>query len=188
MLHSRFSRIVHRVLCRAVFSRPRVRTSLRRFRSGHTEPLEVRQLLTGDFDSAVRFGSTGEDYGQAIATDASGNVYTTGAFEGTVDFDPGSGTANLTSSGGPDIFVCKLDSAGNFVWAKRMGGTFDERSKGIAVDRSGNVLTIGFFFGTADFDPGNGTTVLTSAGASDVFVSKLDSTGNFVWAKRWGGN
>lgn len=118
----------------------RARSSRRRRRSAaETEQLEVRQLLTGDFESAVRFGGAGADAGQSIATDTNGNVYTTGVFNGTVDFDPGAGVTNLISAGGFDIFVSKSDSAGNFVWAKRLGGTGTDESNGVAVDGSGNV-------------------------------------------------
>jgi hypothetical protein len=55
--------------------------------------------------------------------DSAGNVYTTGYFQGTVDFDPGAGTVNLSSAGSDDIFVQKLDASGNLVWARGMGGT-----------------------------------------------------------------
>lgn len=76
---------------------------------------------------------------------------------------------------------------GDFVWAKAMGGTSDDSGEGIAVDDAGNVYTTGSFYGTVDFDPGPGSFNLTSTGFSDIFVSKLDSAGNFVWAKRMGG-
>ena len=121
-----------------------------------------------------------------ISVDAAGNVYTTGFFSRTVDFDPGAETANLTSAGAADIFVSKLDNAGNFVWARNMGGTsgdFDV-GLGVIVDAAGNVYTTGYFNGTADFDPGAGTANLTSAGGADIFISKLDNAGNFVWALR----
>ena len=65
----------------------------------------------------------GGDYGRSVAVDSSGNVYTAGYFNGTGDFDPGSGTANLTSTGGGGVFVSKLDSSGNYVWANSLGGT-----------------------------------------------------------------
>ena len=113
------------------------------------------------------------DGASAVALDGSGNVYTGGSFSRTADFDPGAGTADLTSAGGGDIFVSKLDSNGNFVWARRMGGMSSDWPLGVALDGSGNVYTGGFFFGTADFDPGAGTANLTSAGLSDIFVSKL---------------
>ena len=129
------------------------------------------------------------DLGYGIAVDSSGHVYTTGLFSGTVDFDPGAGTANLTSTSlAADVFVSKLDSAGNFVWARNMGGSARDEGHGIAVDSSGNVYTTGFYVGTADFDPGAGTFNLTSAGVFDIFVSKLDSAGNFVWARSLGGS
>ena len=142
---------------------------------------------SGNFVWAKRLGGTAGDDGFGIAVDSSGNVYTTGSFYGTADFDPGAGEANLTSAGERDVFVSKLDSSGNFVWAKRLGGTVADVGRIIAVDSSGNVYTTGYFFSTADFDPGAGTTNLISAGGAEVFVSKLDSSGNFVWAKRLGG-
>ncbi|MDE0837929.1 MAG: SBBP repeat-containing protein, partial [Kiritimatiellae bacterium] len=92
--------------------------------------------------------------GLGIAVDASGNVYATGGFRGIVDFDPGPGTFNLTSSGGFDIFVQKLDASGNFLWAKGMGGFANsDYGTAIAVDASGNVYTTGRFYGAADFNP-----------------------------------
>jgi len=123
-----------------------------------------------------------------LAVDGSGNVYATGAFSATVDFDPGGEIANLISAGGSDIFVWKLDSAGNLVWAKSMGGTGFDQAENIVLDSSGNVYTVGQFSGTADFDPGAATASLTSAGGIDVFASKLDSSGDFVWVRSFGGS
>ena len=78
----------------------------------------------GDF---VWAKSMGGPYAVSVATaitvDASGNIYTTGGFSGTVDFDPGPGTFNLTAAGNRDIFLSKLDSAGNFLWVSNMGGS-----------------------------------------------------------------
>ena len=106
--------------------------------------------------------------------------------QGTGDFDPGAGTTNLTTNGstvGDDVFVSKLDSAGDLVWAKNFGGTEYAKGFSVAVDSSGNVYTSGEFEGTVDFDPGAGTANLTSSGsnsgnscclyADDVFVLKL---------------
>lgn len=149
--------------------------------------------VNGNFIWAEQMGSGGTScWGMSIAVDASGNVYTTGRFAGIADFDPGVGIYNLTSAGNQDIFVSKLDINGNFIWAKSMGGvntsaTEHDRGWCIAVDNSGNVYTTGDFDGTADFDPGPGVYNLTSAGATDIFISKLDANGNFVWAKQIGG-
>jgi len=141
----------------------------------------------GNFVWAKQMGGTDEDISFSISLDSSGNVYTTGYFEGTVDFDPGIGTFSLTSVGGDDIFISKLDSAGNFRWAKQMGGANFDGGNSIGLDASGNVYTTGYFEGIADFDPGVGSFDLTSAGFYDIFISKLDTAGNFVWAKQIGG-
>ncbi|HRN40472.1 MAG TPA: PKD domain-containing protein [Vicingus sp.] len=145
----------------------------------------------GDFVWAKQMGANYGDYGYSIAVDNLGNVYTTGAFHLTVDFDPGPGTFNLSatggSSGGTDIFILKLSSSGSFVWAKRIGGIDNDGGCSITIDDFGNVYTTGSFTGNVDFDPGTGTSTLFSAGEGDVFISKLNSAGNFLWAKRMGG-
>lgn len=120
--------------------------------------------------------------GRAIATDAQGNIYSTGLFLGTVDFDPGSGTYGLTSAGGNDIYVQKLDVDGNLVWAKRIGGSGSDIGRSIATDASGNVYVSGQFSQTVDFGSGNST----SSGGNDIFILKLDANGNFQWVRTMG--
>jgi hypothetical protein len=138
------------------------------------------------YNWAKRIGGGGIDRGNSMTVDASGNVYTTGNFVGTVDFDPGAGIKNLVTTGNSDVYISKLDATGQLVWAIRMGGTGGEFSNSIAVDASGNVYITGYFFGTADFDPGPGTLNLTAAGIYDAFIAKLDASGNLVWAKSFG--
>ncbi len=142
----------------------------------------------GDFLWAKSMGGSSYDYGMSIAVDVLGNVYTTGFFQDTVDFDPGSGTQSLTSAGGTDIFIQKLDANGDFLWAKSMGGSYYDFGYSITVDASGNVYLTGYFNDTVDFDPGSGTYDLTSSGGTDIFIQKLDANGNFLWAKSMGGN
>ena len=129
-------------------------------------------LNAQQFEWAKSFGGTSADYSIDIITDASGNVYTAGSFQGTIDFDPGAGVFNLTSNGGSDAFVQKMDALGNFLWAKFFGGTSDEEAYSIITDASGNVYTTGVFQGTVDFDPGVGTFNITSNGDFDGFVQK----------------
>lgn len=138
---------------------------------------------------AKQLGGPDYEHGRSIAVDNSGNVYTAGEFRGTADFDPGPGTYNLTSFSPCcyDIFISKLDASGNFLWAKQLGGTDIDIAFAITVDAAGNVYTTGEFYGTADFEPGPGVYNLTSAGSSDIFISKLDAAGNFVWAEQMGG-
>ncbi len=143
---------------------------------------------TGSLIWAKSFGGGAADIGYGIKVENSTDVYLTGYFGGLVDFDSGSNTFNLTSAGGNDGFVCKFDSAGNFIWANQMGGALDDQGTAIIVDGSGNVYTTGFFQGTADFYSGTGTYNLTSMGSSDIFVNKTDSSGTYIWAKQFGGS
>lgn len=126
-------------------------------------------------------GGTSIDHGTSVTVDAAGNVYTTGYFNGTVDFDPGIGTYTLTCSGGQDGFVSKLDASGNFIWAKNFALTGTVTPTSISVDGSGNVYSTGNFNGPVDFDPSAATFSFTSTG-TDNYISKLDAAGNFVWA------
>jgi len=154
----------------------------------------------GNFVWVKRFGTTASwEESFAVTTDAVGNVYTTGFFSNTVDFDPGAGVYNLTEQGfgSDDMFISKLDSNGNFIFAKQIGGNGSEIPKGIALDNAGNIYTTGEISSaiqgttilTTDFDPGPGVFPLTSTTGlnGDVFVSKLDNNGNFIWAKNLGG-
>lgn len=140
------------------------------------------------FDWAASMGGTGSEASRSICTDASGNVYVTGNFSGTADFDPGPGVANLTATGSSNIFVMKLDVNGALVWARAMTGNDVSRGYAIAVDGSGNVYSTGFFAGTVDFDPGSGTLNFNSGSAvwRDYYVQKLDASGNLVWAHAFG--
>ncbi len=127
-------------------------------------------------------GADDDDQASGVTTDASGNIYVTGFFEGTVDFDPSIAVTNLTSNGSRDIFVMALSPAGALLWARNIGGTSSDRGVRITVE-NGGVYVTGVFRSTVDFDPGVGTTALTSSGTDDVFILRLDFNGNLVWAK-----
>lgn len=143
--------------------------------------------VSGNFVWAKKIGGSSSDMSRDIVLDPVGNVYTTGYFSNTVDFDPGAGIFNLTSGGSLSIFVSKLDPSGNYVWAKNMFGTSGSIGESIAIDPTGNVCTTGSFSGIVDFDPGIGTYTLASGAGMNIFVSKLDVSGNFVWAKSFYG-
>lgn len=125
----------------------------------------------------------------SIEVDKKSNVYTTGYYTNTVDFDPGSAThyLNSTTTLGAETFVSKLDSSGNFVLAKSMGGSDLDAGQTIAVDESENIYTTGYFRGTSDFDPGTGVYNLNASWPADIFISKLNPQGNFTWAFKMGG-
>ncbi len=157
--------------------------------NGQTDIYVQKLASDGSFEWAFNLGGVSGDVGHGITTDAAGNLYITGAFSGTVDFDPRSGVFNLTAVGNTDIFVLKIDASANLIWARSMGGTNTDTGYSIEVDGAGNVYTTGYFKETVDFDPGAGTFNLTGFGTTneDIFVHKLDANGNFVWAKQVGG-
>lgn len=125
--------------------------------------------------------------GSSIALDNFSNVYTTGFYIGPADFDPGAGTFILQSLGS-NAFISKLDSAGDFVFAKSLGDSAAQEGNAIFVDASQRIYTTGFFIGTTDFDPGPGLFPLTSNGLRDIFISRLDDAGNFECAAAIGGS
>lgn len=85
--------------------------------------------------------------------DKAGNVYTVGYFDSTLDADPGIGFFNLNTINANDIFISKLDSTGNFVWAKHIGGTNAAYSNSLVLDHDGFLYIGGKLKGTVDFDP-----------------------------------
>ena len=147
--------------------------------SGSYDIFVAKLDSSGNWLWAKQAWGIGEDVGFSIAVDAKGNSYITGVFIESANF----GTTTLTSSGDYDIFVAKLDINGNWLWAKQAGGTSDDYGNGIAVDTNGNSYVTGYFSESATF----GTTTLTSSGDIDIFVAKLDSSGNWLWANQAGG-
>ena len=104
-----------------------------------------------------------------------GNVFVTGSFHEAVDF----GGGPLTSAGDSDLFVAKLNAAGDYVWAKRFGDAAYQAGLVMAVDGAGNVLMTGQFGGAVDFGGGP----ITTAGSHGLYVAKLDASGDHVWSK-----
>lgn len=145
----------------------------------------------GDLEWAFSLGAATNDQIQAIALDGRGHLYAIGSFRGTVDFDPGPATSNLTSVGaGTDVFVARYATNAVLDWAFRIGGNgFDQGAPGgLCADPDGNVYFTGRFQQTADFDPGPGASNLTSTGSDDLFVASYAPEGALRWAFAVGGN
>src|SRR5262245_30750022 len=178
--------------------RSRARRNLPRrmkFHRSRFERLEERSVFNASFDSVFQIGG---DTPSALpwdhAVDAAGNTYVGGLLYEAMDFDPAAVHADnsdiLTPRGDSDAFIAKYAADNSLLWARRMGSDDPdldvtdpfESAKSLAVDVSGNVYLTGECVGSADF----GQFTLTSAGSADAFVTKLDASGNFVWANRWG--
>lgn len=115
-------------------------------------------------------------------------LYATGSYFQTIDFDPGPGNTSINASQYADAYVCKYNTSGSLIWAKTLGDSAAVSANDIFSDASGNVISGGHFIQRGDFDPGTATYYITPAGSSDVYISKLDSNGNFVWAKTFPGS
>src|SRR5207244_4076006 len=155
---------------------------------GSSDAFVWKLTALGSLVWARDVGGSGSDVGNAVALDASGNLYVAGSFESTVDFDPGPGTTPITSNGGKDAFLLKLDSTGAFQWVKTFGGADDDAATAVAVDAAGNIFAAGTFKNSFDVQSGQAASALTSFGDTDVFLSKFDPSGNFVWARSFGGS
>lgn len=155
----------------------------------------------GDFVWAKSFsgGSTffenleDRDKGNAIKVDANGNIFIAGSFKETVDFDTSAASSTLTSTGSTDAFIVKLNSSGNLIWAKQIGGTSNDIGKSMGLDVIGNVYIFGYYAETfdetvTDFNPNAPVVNLAIQNNIQNAVVKLNNAGDFVWAKRFRGN
>lgn len=142
----------------------------------------------GNFLWAKSFGGVDEDASSAISLDDYFNVYLVGRFNGLVDFDPGKGVNELYCSGFYNGFIVKLDLLGSFKWAKTICSQDYAMIESIAVDRFEHIYITGHFRGINHFNIKNDSLELNTNGDSDIFISKLDTLGQFEWVKVIGGN
>ena len=149
--------------------------------SGYRDAYVAKFDAAGVHQWSQRFGDALPQECYDVATDASGNIFITGTFSGTVDF----GGGVLSSAGVSDIYVAKFDAAGVHQWSQRFGDATLaalQVGKAVATDPSGNVFVTGGFDGSVDFGGGD----LVSAGGFDVFIAKFNSAGVHLWSKRFG--
>lgn len=135
------------------------------------------------------FGSNGMDIGHSIGVDKFGNSYIIGTFSGAGDFDPSAGVSKLISNGLKDIFISKLNTFGMLVWVKHIGAEGDDIGKSIHVTDSGNIYISGSFSARVDFNPSllaSDTNFIESKGVNDMFLAKLDLSGNLEWVRTVG--
>jgi len=155
----------------------------------------------GNFLWTAVWGGTENDRGDVVEVDQNGNPIVSGYFTDIVDFDPGPESEDHTATDNLDLFLCKYDSDGNYLWADSWhGGYYDYMSRttsagvspsnmdiGIASDSDGNAYIHGSFYDTVDLDPGSGSDVHNSGEYGSYFVVKLDQMGEFSWARAWSG-
>ncbi len=141
----------------------------------------------GRLDHVVAFAGLAKSQGYGVALAPNGTVYTTGIFTGTVDLDPGPGTAAFTSGGLYDAYLCALDPEGNLLWAGAIGGPGNEETRSVTTDAAGNLYIAGEMHGAFDADPGPGVHTVGELGSFDAFVAKYTPDGTLLWAHALGG-
>ncbi len=158
--------------------------------TGYDDFFFAKYNTMGNLIWAKKIGGKLDDKWVDIVLDNTGNIYATGGFKDTVDFDPGPGIQKMVSAGGRDIFLAKLTPFGNLAWAKRMGSSNSEIGIDICLDLNNNLLIAGSFSGTVDFDPDQAQSFFLTAsglGTGNMFSAKYNSSGDFIWAIATGG-
>jgi hypothetical protein len=148
--------------------------------AGSDDVFVARLDAEGNHIWSKRFGDNAAQVVRGVSADLNGNTVVVGQFTGVLDF----GGGPLTSKGGLELFVAKLDAAGAHQWSVRFAdvGAIGVNAFGTATDASGSVLIAGEFGSTVDFGGGP----LTSAGGLDAFTLKLGDDGKHHWSRRFG--
>ena len=154
--------------------------------------IKNKSMPDGGYAWSHSWGGNGDDTGHSVALDGLGNIYVTGKFRNTVDFNPLAPIDEHTAEGDWDTFLCKYDSEGNFIWARTWGGILMDDGSDVIVDSLGNIYVTGLFALCVDLDPGLGEDIHCTSSADsmypyDAFLSKFDSDGNYIWGQSWGG-
>jgi hypothetical protein len=143
--------------------------------AGGDDIVVAKFTAAGNHVWSKRFGAAQSQRCESMALDGSGNIWLTGEFAGTFDF----GGAPLASAGGDDVYLAKLDAAGNHLFSARYGGSNDQLSWGIAANASGDVAVVGAFLGTINL----GGTAFTNAGTqNDAFIGRFGPAGQHLWS------
>ena len=122
-----------------------------------------------------RMGSTNDDKAKGLAVDENGYCYVVGYYTNNTSF----GMFNLNNSGGNDVFIAKYTPEGRCVWAKKAGGSNEDRGRSIALSPTGHLYVVGTFTQSITFNNTN----YTSTGKNSAFIAQYDTSGNFQWAR-----
>ncbi|MCK9393707.1 hypothetical protein M0Q03_02785, partial [bacterium] len=158
-------------------------------RQNKNEIKRIKNINFEDLTYVFSLGDKNNDFGKTIASDKNNNIYTAGAFHGTINLDP-RGKVEKTSLGGigndTDIYIAKHNQYGEFVWGFSIGSIGYDSPSEIRLDRDGFVYLVGYFGGKADFDPSEKEFILDAGIGRDGFIVKYDSDGRFLWAQKVG--
>lgn len=154
--------------------------------TGYVDAYVARYSSTGTLQWLRHYGAPSGNGNIAEGLYREGNdLYVVGTFKNSIDFDHGAGAATLTSSGGENGFVLKLDVTGAFGWARGLHGAGDVHPRGVTGDGT-NLWVSGGFLGSADFDPGAGAATLDASSGGNGFVVGLTGAGAHAWSANFG--
>lgn len=140
----------------------------------------------GNYIWGKRTASSGVIKGLVI--DENDHFYLSGTFQNTADFNPGSGSNTLSSSGLTDVFIAKYDTSGSFIWARKIGGSGTEILTKLHMDNKNNLFLAGRFnSNTLDLNPNGGVNNVSHTSNYDSFICKLDSNSTHLWSGSFSG-
>jgi len=147
----------------------------------------TRVRADGDYSWTYTAGGDEADGANGVVIDHDGNVYVTGFFQETIDFDPGPGIDEHAAPYFYNTFITSLGPDGAYFWTRSFQGSGLSGGADIALDSLGDLVITGGFDQTVDFDPGTGVDERSSIGSRDIYVTKLNADGWHVWTVTFGG-
>lgn len=152
---------------------------------GSSDLFLIKSNPAGQALLGITIGGIGEDAANSVVYD-NGFIYIGGFFSNTVAFDDASSNGNLTSDGGKDGFLLKLDTLGAFQWVKKWGGLSDQMITDLSANSIHQIIAVGNFEGNGLLHPDNSSTITNNIGGKDFFVSTLNPNGNLAWTRSFG--
>lgn len=144
--------------------------------------LKVLNTSAQSIEWVNQMSNTNSNRATSVVTDAADNLYVLGYFKNSLTYDSLGTLVSMTSNGGSDIFIQKLNAKGEHIWMKQIGGSGTDEGVYITSDKRGNIYATSLFQGTVDFNPGPSNHNITARNVGSTIV-KLDTSGNFIWAK-----
>lgn len=154
--------------------------------AGNYDVFVAKYNIEGDAIWVRSVGGTENDVGNAIKLDDHGHIYITGFYSNKANFDPNGSSTFLKSNGKRDVFILKLDSSGNYIWAKSIGGISDDYGLSLTNSASGLTFITGYFQDSIDLDPDKPEAPFQSLGGKDIFILCLDTNGYYLWGRTCG--
>lgn len=147
---------------------------------GSNDIFLAKYTLGGNLLWARRAGSPNYEKALGVTFDRSGNIFISGIFTNSCTFG---GTTTLTGYGDKDGFLAKYDGNGNFIWARKLGGSGRDEAKSIKCDAAGNVYICGMYKNSANF---SGQIVTTPDNYWNTFLAKYSNNGSLLWVRTAG--